>query len=112
MELDCQVLLGLDEEGCKEPAPLPKLVQPKLYLSDDKIVLDYANEVNRLGGEQGCDAEVEELEQVAMKLLGHDPDAEESPVLQAQMDAVMARCLGDCTAGGRENGGGEAKGAE
>ena len=94
VELDCQVLLGLDEEGCKEPAPLPKLVQPKLHLSDDKMVLDYANEVNRLGEERGCEAEVEELEQVAVKWSGHDPDAEESPVLQAQMDAVMSRCLG------------------
>ena len=24
VELDCQVLLGLDEEGCKAPARLPK----------------------------------------------------------------------------------------
>ena len=94
VELDCEVLLGLDEEGCKEPAPLPKWVQSKLYLSDDKMVLDYANEVNRLGEERGCEAGVEELEQVAVKWSGHDPDAEESPVLQAQMDAVMARSLG------------------
>ena len=94
VELDCQVLLGLDEEGCKEPAPLPKWVQPKLYLSDDKMVLDYAKEVNRLGEERGCEAAVEELEQAAVEWSGHEPDLEESPVLQALMDAVMARCLG------------------
>ena len=94
VELDCQVLLGLDEEGCKEPAPLPKWVQPKLYLSDDKMVLDYANEVNRLGEERGCEAGIEDLERTAVKWSGLDPDAEESPVLQAQPDAVMASCLG------------------
>ena len=94
VELDCQVLLGLDEEGCKEPALLPKWVHLKLYLSDDKMLLEYAKEVNRLGDERGCEAGIEELEQVAAKWSGHDPDAEESPVLQAQMDTVMARCLG------------------
>ena len=94
VELDCQVLLGLDEEGCKEPAPLPKRVQPKLYLSDDKMVLEYAREVNRFGDERGCEAGIEELERVAARWSGHDPDAEESPVVQAQMDTVMARCLG------------------
>ena len=73
---------------------LRRWVQPKLYLSDDKMVLDYANEVNRLGEERGCEAAVEELEQVAVKWSGHDPDAAESPVLQASMDEVMARGLG------------------
>ena len=29
-----------------------------------------------------------------MQWSGHDPGAEESPVLQAQMDVVMASCLG------------------
>ena len=96
VELDCQVLLGLDEERCKEPAPLPKWVQPKLYLSDDKMVLDYAKEVNRLGEERGCEAEIEHLEQMAVKWSGHDPDAEESPVLQAQMDAVIRAALECC----------------
>ena len=92
MEVDCQVLLRLDVEGCKEPAPLPKWVQPKLYLSDDKMVLDYAKEVNRLGEERGCKTGIVNLERAAVQCTwsGHDPDAEESSGLQAQMDAVMA----------------------
>ena len=94
VELDCQVLLGLDQEGCREPAPLLKWVQPKLYLSDDKMVLDCANEANRLGEERGCKAGIDDLEQMAVKWSGHDPDAEEIPVLQAQMHAAMASCLG------------------
>ena len=69
-------------------------MQPKLYLGDDKMVLDYAQEVNRLGEARGCEAAVEELGSVASEWSGYDPDAEESPVLQASMDEAMARCLG------------------
>ena len=56
-------------QGCNfvrfQREPLPKWVQPKLYLSDDKMVLDYANEVNRLGEERGCEAGIEVLERLA-----------------------------------------------
>jgi hypothetical protein len=58
------------------------------------MVLDYAKEVNRLGEERGCEAGVVNLERIAVQWSVHDPDAEESPVLQSQMDAVMASCLG------------------